>query len=177
MAQSSSDPQDAMAELIGEHTRQIAELAEGQQAAQEQYEELRLILNGLVAEEERERGYVPVPPRRWWQLEGEDREEALAVLRTWVEVVWRPCYEQYSAGLGPCWEQHPLALFLLDWFSEIHKVLYLRQTRSAGHLNAMAEWHTRFMPIVAEILRATTHGCPHDTEEALNGQRVNGARR
>ena len=148
--------------------------------AQAQFERLRAIVQGLVQQDQRQRGYTPTPPPRWWQLEGDAREDALAELRTWVEVVYRPCYERYSRDLGPCWEQHPLALFLLDWLSEWHKVLYLRESRSVGHLTAMAEWHARFLPIVAEMLKTTTTGArtrtpPPWTATGVNGY-VNGAR-
>jgi hypothetical protein len=124
-----------------------------------------------------------VPPRRWWELMSpgheEDLEEALMILRTWVEKVYRPMYEREAIDLGDCWERHPLALFLLDWFSELHKVLYLRDERNSGHLTAMGDWHTRFLPIVHQMLRAATHDCEHQSAAALSADppngRVNGA--
>jgi hypothetical protein len=170
-----------MAALLGEHTRQLQELADARnedrvrfEDAQRRFEELRATVELLVQQEERQRGYTPTPPPRWWQLDGAAREEAIDVLRNWVESVFRPCYERYARDLGPCWEQHPLALLLLDWLSEWHKVLYLREIRGPGHLTSMAEWHARFLPIVAEMLKATTTGCPHADQAALDSYPVNG---
>ncbi len=169
-----------MAELIADHARQIRELTEDRDEdrarfddARQQFEELRATVELLVQQEQRQRGYTPTPPPRWWELDGAAREEALDELREWVNKVYRPCYERYGRDMGACWEQHPLALFLLDWLSEWHKVLYLRETRSAGHLTSMAEWHARFLPIVAEMLKATTTGCPHSDAAALNGYPAN----
>jgi hypothetical protein len=163
-----------MGELLADHSRQLGELTVGQQEAQAQFERLRDIVQGLVHGAERERGYTPTAPPRWWQLDGAAREDAIDELRTWVNTVYRPCYERYSKDLGECWEEHPLALFLLDWMSEWHKYLYLREKRAVGHLTAMAEWHGRFLPIVAEMLKTTTHGCPHEDAAALNGYAANG---
>ena len=69
--------------------------------------------------------YQPVPAPRWWKLDGRDREEALARLRAWVEQIYRPGYGHLAAALGPCWDQHPLCLYGLDWLMELWSVLYL----------------------------------------------------
>ena len=163
----SSDPQDAMAEILANHDRRIGELTDAQQEARAQFERLREIVDSLVQQDQRRRGYAPTPPPRWWQLDGGAREAALDVLRTWVEQVYRPCYERYAADLAPCWDQHPLCLFILDWLSELHKYLYLREERSAGHLNTMAEWHARLLPIAAEMMRTSTHDCEHDFSRSV----------
>jgi hypothetical protein len=165
----SSDPQDAMAEMLADHERRIGELTEAQQEAQALFERLQETVDGLLQQEQRRQGYRPTPPPRWWQLDGAAREDALGALRTWVERVYRPCYERYAADLAPCWQEHPLCLFILDWLSELHRYLYLREERGSGHLNAMAEWHARLLPIAAEMMRASTHGCDHDYERSLGG--------
>ena len=43
--------------------------------------------------------YQPVPPPRWWQLTGSERETALDRLRAWVEQAYRPGYGQLAAAL------------------------------------------------------------------------------
>ena len=84
--------------------------------------------------------YQPAVPPRFWKLDGEARQEAIAKLRAWVEQVYRPGYGHLAAALGSCWEQHPLCLYTLDWLSELWSVLYLqpqpdhRDPRRAGRM-------------------------------------------
>jgi hypothetical protein len=107
------------------------------------------------------RGYNPIPAPRWWLLEGEEREAAIARLAAWVDQVFRPCFGSLAASLAPCWPEHPLALFTLDWLSELHSVLYLQPRRSASMLAGQAEWQTRLLPAAAEQIARETSGCGH----------------
>ena len=74
--------------------------------------------------------YQPVPAPRWWKLDGTEREDALARLRAWVEQIYRPGYGHLAAALGPCWDQHPLCLYGLDWLMELWSLLYLTPERT-----------------------------------------------
>lgn len=105
--------------------------------------------------------YRPAPTPRWWKLQGEERERALARLRAWVEQVYRPSYGHLSAALGPCWEQHPLCLYGLDWLMELWSVLYLTDGRNAPALASQAEWQTRLLPALAEQMYLETTRCGH----------------
>jgi hypothetical protein len=105
--------------------------------------------------------YRPIPPPRWWNLTGDEREAAIARLRAWVEQIFRPSYGRLSAMLAPCWEQHPLCVFMLDWPSELWSVLYLTPRRTGGSLGAQGEWQTRLLPAAAEQMYAETSGCEH----------------
>src|SRR5262249_45019325 len=58
--------------------------------------------------------YQPRPSRRWWKLEGHEREASIATLRAWVEQIYLPGYGHLAASLGDCWDQHPLCLYALD---------------------------------------------------------------
>jgi len=107
------------------------------------------------------RAYEPSPAPRWWKLDGPERDHAIAKLRAWVEQVYRPGYGHLASGLGECWEQHPLCLYVLDWLSELWSVLYLRPGRTAGTLAGQAEWHTRLLLSAAEQLARETRGCRH----------------
>src|SRR5215472_5686811 len=109
------------------------------------------------------RGYEPPAAPRWWKLDGPERDQAIARLRAWVEQVYRPGYGHLACGLGECWEQHPLCLYVLDWLSELWSVLYLRPGRTAGTLAGQAEWHTRLLTAAAEQLARETKGCRHST--------------
>jgi len=102
-------------------------------------------------------GRVP----RWWKLHGDEREEALARLRAWVEQIYRPGYGHLSAALGPCWEQHPLCLYGLDWLMELWSALYLASSRGAPVLASQAEWQTRLLPALAEQMHIETSRCQH----------------
>jgi len=104
--------------------------------------------------------YKPTPAPRWWSLEGTERDEALNRLRAWVEQVYRPGYGHLAASLGPCWDQHPLCLYGLDWLMELWSALYLSPERPA--LASQAEWQTRLLPALAEQLHHETTRCEHD---------------
>jgi hypothetical protein len=80
-----------------------------------------------------------------------------------VEQVYRPGYGHLAAGLGECWEQHALCLYILDWLSELWSVLYLAPARTAGTLAGQAEWHTRLLTAAAGQLARETRGCAHRT--------------
>jgi len=105
--------------------------------------------------------YRPAPAPLWWQLDGTDRDEAVARLASWVEKVYQPSYGRLAARLPGCWPQHPLCLFCLDWLCELHSFLYLRPARPAGVLSAQAEWHTRLLPAAADLMAQDTSGCEH----------------
>ena len=113
--------------------------------------------------------YRPSPAPRWWKLEGDARDEALAKLRAWVEQIYRPMYG-HLATLGPCWQNHPLCLFTLDWLSELWSVLYLQSRRTASVLAGQAEFQTRLLPAAAEQLATETARCEH--AQPRNGQRA-----
>ena len=105
--------------------------------------------------------YRPVPPPRWWKLTGAEHDSALDRLRAWVEQIYRPGYGKMAATLPPCWEHHPLCLYMLDWLSELWSVLYLRPDRTSGTLASQGEWQTRLLPAAAEQMAHEATGCPH----------------
>jgi len=106
-------------------------------------------------------GYQPAAPPRFWQLEGPEREDAIARVRASVDQIYRPGYGHLSASLGDCWDQHPLCLYLLDWLSELWSVLYLQPARTPGQLAGQAEWQTRLLTAAADQLARETRHCPH----------------
>ena len=112
--------------------------------------------------------YEPGPAPRWWKLDGQDRQDALSKLRGWVEQVYRPGYGQLAAGLGACWEQHPLCLYGLDVLSELWSVLYLQARRSPAVVSAQAEFHARIVPAIAGQLAAETTRCGHTPSRPVN---------
>jgi hypothetical protein len=105
--------------------------------------------------------YRPIPQPRWWKLSAVVRVEAAGRLRAWVDQVYRPGYGKLAATLPPCWEHHPLCLYILDWLSELWSVLYLAPRRNGGTLAAQGEWQTRLLPAAAEQMAYETTGCPH----------------
>jgi hypothetical protein len=108
-------------------------------------------------------GYQPVPPPRWWQLTGPDRGAAVDRLAAWVEQIYAPGYGRLAAALPPCWREHALCLYTLDWLSELWSVLYLDPDRNAAALAAQAEWQTRLLPAAAEQMTVEANNCPHHT--------------
>jgi len=108
-------------------------------------------------------GYQPLPPPRWWQLTGADRQAALDRLAAWAEQIYTPGYGRLAAALPPCWREHTICLFTLDWLSELWSVLYLDPDRDAATLAAQAEWQTRLLPAAAEQMTLEARNCPHHT--------------
>lgn len=106
--------------------------------------------------------YLPVPPPRWWKIDGPEREMAVDRLRAWVSQVYQPGYGRLAAMLPSCWEHHPPCLYILDWLSELWSVLYLSPGRDASTLAAQAEWHTRLLPAAAEQMAIEGSNCQHD---------------
>lgn len=105
--------------------------------------------------------YQPTVSPRFWKLDGEARQDAIAKLRAWVDQVYLPGYGHLSASLGGCWEQHPLCLYTLDWLSELWSVLYLQPRRTTGTLAGQAEWQTRLLTAAAEQMTRETSRCEH----------------
>jgi len=127
----------------------------------------------------------PRPPRPWWRMTSDtalaQQVRALLAdettsgsgsaglagglakdirrLRDWASRVYLPGYGHLAATLGPCWDQHPLCLYTLDWLSELWQVLYLTRRRSASTLAAQAEFQTRLLPAAAAQMHAETSGC------------------
>jgi hypothetical protein len=118
---------------------------------------------GRGAGDGEQHGYQPPAAPKFWMVDGPARGQAVARLRAWVEQVYRPGYGHLAAGLGDCWDQHPLCLYVLDWLSELWSVLYLAPARTAGTLAGQAEWHTRLLTAAAEQLARETRGCSHRT--------------
>jgi hypothetical protein len=116
-------------------------------------------------------GYAPPPVPRWWKLSGEDRDQAISRLRSWVDQVYRPGYGQLAAALGPCWDQHPLCLYALDILAELWSVLHLASTRTPALLSAQAEYQARILPALAEQMMTETTRCPHaKATRSVNGR-------
>ena len=105
--------------------------------------------------------YQPAPTTEWWKLTGNERDQALARLRAWVEQIYRPGFGHLAAALGPCWDQHPLCLYGLDWLMELWSLLYLASDRTAGTIASQAEWQTRLLPALAEQMYLETTRCQH----------------
>ena len=90
------------------------------------------------------------------------RGQALARLRAWVEQIYRPGYGHLAAALGPCWDQHPLCLYGLDWLMELwSRPLPRPRTRHRRTVASQAEWQTRLLPALAEQMYLETTRCQH----------------
>ena len=105
--------------------------------------------------------YLPEPAPRWWQLDGEERRDAIDRLADWVEAVYRPSYGHLAARLPACWPAHPFCLFMLDWLCELHSLLYLQPHRTGPMLSGQAEWQARLLPAAADLMAREASACPH----------------
>jgi len=139
-------------------------------------EALSQLVAGLVPpDDDAGPGYKPRPPVHWWKITGDERQKAIDHLAAWVDQVFRPHYGHLAAGLGRCWQDHPLCLVGLDIVSELHSVLYFQPKRTASLLSAQAEYTTRILPAFADQFRAETSACTH-RPGAANGSTWRGAR-
>ena len=119
--------------------------------------------------------YTPIPTPRFWLLHGEEREQAIDRLRSWVRDVYLPAFGHLARTLPACWDQHAFCLTVLDVASELHSVLYLQASRNQGLLAGQAELVTRLMPALAALMAAEGTRCPHAqsrSRPAVNGARI-----
>ena len=155
---STNDPADVVTGLMLQLTQQTERLA----LLDQQFAALASQLGqGASAgnPDESDDAYQPEPGPQWWKLEGTERDKALNRLRAWVEQVYRPGYGHLAATLAPCWDQHLLCLYGLDWLMELWSALYLTAERKTSMLASQAEWQIRVLPALAEQFHHETASC------------------
>jgi hypothetical protein len=156
-----------------------AEVLRSVDGLKETVHELLRRFNSLFPEDSGEdsggRFYAPIPTPRFWQLHGQEREQAIDRLRSWVRDVYLPTFGHLARTLPACWDQHTFCLTVLDVASELHSVLYLQAARNQGLLAGQAELLTRLMPALAALMAAEATRCPH--AQSPNAYAANGARR
>jgi len=118
------------------------------------------ILAGRRHDEEGE-AYEPTDNVSWHKIEGEERVQAVARLRSWSLRVFIPGYGVLADRLPTCWEKHPFCLYTLDYLSELWSVLYLNQKRSAGMLASQADFTTRLLPAAVRQMAEDAADCGH----------------
>ena len=148
---------------LGAGIRQQAEQVPRLQAVEEALATLTARVAEMLPDEQgSSRVYAPRPAPRWWNLSGQAREAEIGRLRGFVEHVYRPGFGHLAARLRPCWEAHDLCLYCLDIAAELHAVLYLQSRRTVPLLNGQAEYATRVLPALADLMSTETRtGCQH----------------
>jgi hypothetical protein len=148
---------------LGADIRQQAERTARLQALDEALAALTVKVSEVLPDEQGSaRVYAPRPAPRWWDLSGEAREAEIGRLRGFVEHVYRPGFGHLAARLRPCWEFHDLCLYCLDIAAELHAVLYLQSRRTVSLLNGQAEYATRVLPALADLMSTETRSsCQH----------------
>jgi hypothetical protein len=156
---------------LGADIRQQAERTARLQVLEEALAALTVRVAEVLPDEQGSaRVYAPRPAPRWWNLTGQARESEIGRLRGFVEQVYRPGFGHLAARLRPCWASHDLCLYCLDIAAELHAVLYLQSRRTASLLNGQAEYATRVLPALADLMSTeTSSGCQHHTA-AVNGR-------
>jgi hypothetical protein len=161
------------AEKLAALERLVTELGAGIRQQAERTARLQVLEDALAAlaarvaevlpdEQGASRMYAPRPAPRWWNLTGTEREAEIGKLRGFVEHVYRPGFGHLAARLRPCWESHDLCLYCLDIAAELHAVLYLQSRRTVPLLNGQAEYATRVLPALADLMSVETRsGCQH----------------
>jgi len=146
---------------LGADIRQQADRTARLQALEEALAALAAKVSEVLPDEHgTARVYAPRPAPRWWNLTGQAREAEIGRLRGFVEHVYRPGFGHLAARLRPCWESHDLCLYCLDIAAELHAVLYLQARRTVSLLNGQAEYATRVLPALADLMSTETRsGC------------------
>jgi hypothetical protein len=133
-------------------------------------DELTQRFNAIFPPEDPNSGfYSPIATPRFWLLEGNERAQAIARLTAWVHEVYRPTFGHISSTLPECWESHPLILSLLDIASELHSCLYLQPRRNQALLAGQAEYFTRILPALAQLMEKDAAMC-RQLHGEVNGQ-------
>jgi len=166
-AQKLADLERLVSEL-GADIRQQAQRTARLQALEEAFAALAAKVSEVLPDDQgTPRVYAPRPAPRWWSLSGEAREAEIGRLRGFVEHVYRPGFGHLAARLRPCWESHDLCLYCLDIAAELHAVLYLQSRRTVSLLNGQAEYATRVLPALADLMSTETRSaCQHHTPVA-----------
>ena len=156
---------------LGADIRQQAERTARLQALEEALAALTVRVAEVLPDEQGSpRVYAPRPAPRWWNLTAQARQAEIGRLRGFVEHVYRPGFGHLAARLRPCWESHDLCLYCLDIAAELHAVLYLQSRRTVSLLNGQAEYATRVLPALADLMSTETRsGCQHHAP-AANGR-------
>jgi hypothetical protein len=162
---------EQLVKQLGADIRQQAERTARLQVLEEAMAALTAKVSEVLPDEHGSpRVYAPRPAPRWWNLSGEAREAEIGRLRGFVEHVYRPGFGHLAARLRPCWELHDLCLYCLDIAAELHAVLYLQSRRTVSLLNGQAEYATRVLPALADLMSTETRsGCQHHPA-ATNGR-------
>jgi hypothetical protein len=155
---------------LGADIRQQAQRTARLQALEEALAALTARVAEVLPDEQgSSRVYAPRVAPRWWNLTGQAREAEVGRLCGFVEQVYRPGFGHLAARLRPCWESHDLCLYCLDIAAELHAVLYLQSRRTVSLLNGQAEYATRVLLALADLMSVETRsGCQHHTP-AANG--------
>jgi len=150
---------------LGADIRRQAEHSARVQALEEALAGLTAKVSEVLPDEQgASRVYAPRPAPCWWKLSGEARDTEIGRLRGFVEQVYRPGFGHLAARLRPCWEAHDLCLYCLDIAAELHAVLYMQARRTVPLLNGQAEYATRVLPALADLMSVETRsGCRHHT--------------
>jgi hypothetical protein len=148
---------------LGAGIRQQAQRTARLQALEEAFAAMAARVSEVLPDEQgTARVYAPRPAPRWWNLSGAAREAEIGRLRGFVEHVYRPGFGHLAARLRPCWECHDLCLYCVDIAAELHAVLYLQSRRTVPLLNGQAEYATRVLPALADLMSTETRsGCQH----------------
>lgn len=166
------DPLPAALLALAEHQEQLASLGGRLNEFGDRLQALE-----RRRDEQPDGTYSPIPAPRWWLLPTSDRAEAVERIAAWVDQVYERSYGHIAAMLAGCWREHDLCLFVLDFVSELHSLLYLRSARSARTLADQAELTLRILPAAADLMRAETARCDHTLAQAHSSPYANAPRR
>jgi hypothetical protein len=93
----------SMASAMKSTLNDQAEILTGLTGLNEQVAELAARMDEIAPGDDGELAvYQPLASPRFWKLNGQARQDAIAKLRAWVEQIYPPGYGHLSAALGDC---------------------------------------------------------------------------
>jgi Protein of unknown function (DUF2934) len=162
--------------MRGDITDQAAILA-SLDGLDETVAELAAQISALAPAIEMDNGYRLRAPVKWWSISPEEKAEAVAHLRAWVQDVYVPGFGRMAEALPECWSRHPFCLLTVEYLSELWCLFQLREPRTTSSLANLAELVTRILPTAVAQMAAECKGCDHPSGRIpVNGNRTGGLR-
>jgi len=102
---------------------------------------------------------------KWWDLTEEARELEVARLRGWERDVLVP---MLGYSLPECWPLHIPACARVESLYELWATCWL-SNRTRSVLASQAEYFIRYLPQLAEEIRALCRSCEHAAPRSVTG--------
>lgn len=161
---------DDIAQQLAEVRQQIREhdvMLAAVEGLAGQFADLQVKVTAL--EGDKAKGHMPRPNPRWWRLSEEEQAAEIGKIRGWFEQIARPFLGPDATRIPDCVWEHPYSVLVLDVACELWGTLWLPERRPPSLLAGQAEYLTRVLPALLDLVVRETKACAH--QRAGNGHR------